>query len=203
MRRKNLIQLPSDFNKKEEKKKEELFPLPLKKSGKIATIALMVTLGMIFSYVEFLIPLNFGIPGIKLGLANVVVLVMLYSFGANYAISVGVLRVVLSGLLFTGIFSMIYGLSGGILSIISMIIIKKTNKFSIIGVSVLGSFFHIIGQLIVAALVFQNIKVFVYLPVLTIASVVTGILIGIISALILNKTAPFFRRNISFYQFKD
>ncbi len=152
-------------------------------SRKIATVALLISLSMIFSYIESLLPLNFGIPGVKIGIANVVIVVTLYLFGFKTALTVNILRILLTGLTFTGLFSALYGLFGGILSLTGMWVLKNTKAFSILGVSVFGSFLHIVGQLIAASFVFGNIKVFVYIAPLTITSVLTGIIIGILSSI--------------------
>ncbi len=170
-----------------------LYGKKLPPSKRVAVIGTLVALALIFSYVEFLIPFNFGVPGIKLGLANIVIIIGLYVFGLPVAFSVSLIRTLLNGLLFAGIFSALYGMAGAILSLVGMYFLKKSGRFSIVGVSVCGSFLHIIGQLTIAALVFGNIKVFIYLPFLTIVSVVTGALIGFTVYLTLEKVKPFLR----------
>lgn len=148
---------------------------------KVAYSALLVALAMIFSYVEALIPISFGIPGIKLGLANLVVVLGLFILKPSQVFCVLVVRIVLSSFMFGSLFSIIYSLAGGVLSFFVMLILKKTIKgFSIIGISMAGGISHNIGQLIVAACVVENMHVFLYMPVLLVAGMLTGMLIGIL-----------------------
>ena len=150
-------------------------------SKRVAKCGLLIALAMVFSYVEVLIPFNFGIPGIKLGLANLIVVVGFYSMKTTDVIAVSLVRIFLSGLLFGNLMSILYSLSGGILSIIVMLLLKRLHKFSIVGVSIAGGVFHNIGQLIVAMLILENFAVAVYLPPLLIAGTITGMLIGILA----------------------
>ena len=138
-------------------------------------------LALIFSYVEAMIPINFGIPGVKLGLANLIVVIMLYKGDWKDALFIAVARIVLSGFIFGNLFSILYSLSGGLLSLLVMILLKKTNVFSIAGVSIGGGAAHNVGQLLVAMFVVQTYQVGYYLPVLLIAGVLTGALIGIVA----------------------
>lgn len=119
-------------------------------SKRVAKCGLLIALAMVFSYVEVLIPFNFGIPGIKLGLANLIVVVGFYSMKTTDVIAVSLVRIFLSGLLFGNLMSILYSLSGGILSIIVMLLLKRLHRFSIVGVSIAGGVFHNIGQIIVA-----------------------------------------------------
>ena len=105
---------------------------------KTAFMGLFLALAMICSYIETLIPFSVGIPGIKLGLANIVVVLMLYSVGTKEALLVSLLRIVLVGILFGNAFSILYSLSGGILSLLVMFLMKKTDKFSCVSVSITG-----------------------------------------------------------------
>ena len=157
------------------------------KTKKLAGCAVLTSLALIFSYIEYLLPLSLAIPGIKLGLANIVSLIALYSLGPGYAFFIGIARVFLSSLLFGSAFSMIYSLAGCILSIFTMWLFKRIDKFSISGVSMAGGVMHNIGQILIAALVMESSAVFYYLPVLILAGMVTGIGIGIISTLVINK----------------
>lgn len=152
----------------------------------IALFGIMVALAFTFSYFESLIPFNFGIPGVKLGLANLVVVVALYTMKPGEALFIAVVRIFLAGLTFGNFYSLAYSLCGGILSFIVMLLAKKT-KLSIIGVSTLGGVCHNIGQIIVAAIVMQTIRIAYYLPVLLIAGMLTGLLMGILSNLIVNR----------------
>ena len=148
---------------------------------KTAQLGLYIALAMILSYVESLIPFLFGVPGIKLGLTNVVTVIMMYTYGIPGALGVAVLRAVLSGFMFGNAFSIIYSVAGCVLSFIFMYILKKTNHFAIISVSAAGGVMHNVGQLIVAANVVKTYSVIYYAPVLIIAGVFTGIIIGIVS----------------------
>lgn len=148
---------------------------------KTAQLGVYIALAMILSYVESLIPFSFGIPGIKLGLTNVVTVIMMYTYGIPGALGVAVLRAVLSGFMFGNAFSIIYSVAGCVLSFIFMYILKKTNRFAIISVSAAGGVMHNVGQLIVAANVVKTYSVIYYAPVLIIAGVFTGIIIGIVS----------------------
>lgn len=158
-----------------------------RKAYKISVCAVLTALALIFSYVEALFPFQFGIPGMKLGLSNLVVLVALYGIGASYALSVNLARILLSGLLFGGVSAMMYSLAGGMFSFITMLLLKKTRIFSPLGVSMAGGVTHNIGQLTVAALVVENSKIYLYLPALLISGTVTGVLLGFGAVLILNR----------------
>ena len=150
-------------------------------SKKVAMAGMFTALAMICSYVEVLIPINLGIPGMKLGLANLVVVVTLYTMGAPMAFAVSMIRIVLVSATFGSLSAMLYSLAGGLLSFAGMILLKKIPNFSMVGVSVAGGLLHNMGQLIVAMAVVENIHLVSYLPPLMIAGTVTGMLIGIIS----------------------
>lgn len=147
----------------------------------IAHCAMLTALAMIFGYVEALIPFHFGLPGIKLGLANLVIVLALYRFPAGQVFAIQVMRIVLVSFLFGNMSMMIYSLAGGILSLLTMLFLKKTNWFSVIGVSIAGGVSHNLGQLAVALLVVQNLKITFYVPVLLTAGLVTGCLIGMLT----------------------
>ncbi len=150
-------------------------------SKKIAYYGLFVALAILMGYVEFMIPVPVPIPGVKLGLANVVILIVLYYMDAKSAFFISLIRVLLSGLLFAGFAGMLYSLAGAICSLLVMVLLKKTDKCSIIGVSVAGGIFHNVGQIVVASLVVQNVRMAYYLPFLLVSGVVTGVLIGIVA----------------------
>ena len=147
---------------------------------KIANAAMLVALALIFSYVEVLIPFSFGIPGIKLGLANIVVVTGLYILKPREVLGILVARIILVSFLFAGMSTMLYSLSGGILSFGIMLLLKKCKGFSTIGVSIAGGIAHNTGQLIVAALVVESLNIFYYMPVLMVSGLVTGMIIGIV-----------------------
>ena len=155
--------------------------------GRAAYFGVFTALALIFSYVEMLIPIQLGVPGIKLGLANLLVVIMLYRCGVKDAFLLSAVRVVLSGFIFGSMFSILYSLAGGILSLAAMGLLRKTDSFSVIGVSMAGGVFHNMGQLLMARAVTKTIKIGYYFPVLLVAGVVTGILIGVVSAEVLKR----------------
>ena len=147
--------------------------------GKVAYFGVFTALALIFSYVETLIPVNFGIQGVKLGLANLVIVIALYKMKLSDAFLLSVVRVVLSGFIFGNYFSILYSLSGGVLSLAVMALLKRAGGFSVIGISISGGIAHNIGQLIVAMLVVETFRVAYYLPVLLLAGMLAGSVIGI------------------------
>ncbi len=149
--------------------------------NKIAYWGVFLALALVCSYVESLIPISFGIPGVKLGLTNIVVILMLYTIGAKDAILISVLRIILAGFMFGNAFSIIYSLAGGILSFVVMLLLKNTGKLKILSISTAGGISHNVGQLIVAALVVENYNILFYVPVLIIAGIITGFLIGLLA----------------------
>ena len=154
---------------------------------KVARMGLLVALAMILSYVESLIPAFVAVPGVKMGLANIVVVFALYTLGPLEALSISLIRVVLSSLLFGSVLSMAYSLSGAILSLVGMILLKKIKFFSTMAVSVTGGVLHNMGQIVVACLVLETDVLLYYLPVLIISGTVTGAVIGIIASLVIKR----------------
>lgn len=149
--------------------------------SKTAYLGMFLAMALICSYVESLIPFPFGVPGMKLGLANFVTVMLLYTKWPKDAFSVSVLRILLSGFLFGNPFSILYSLSGGCLSFFVMFFVKSTGKFRIVPVSVAGGMSHNVGQLLLACAVVENYHLFYYAPVLLTAGFVTGALIGILA----------------------
>ena len=149
------------------------------RKNRAAVFGVFTALALIFSYVELLIPINFGIPGAKLGLANLVIVIVLYKTDWKEALLLSVVRIILAGFLFGSLFGILYSLAGGILSLAVMTLLKKTGAFSVIGVSMAGGVSHNVGQLIIAMLVVETYAVGYYLPVLLITGLITGTLIGI------------------------
>ncbi len=147
---------------------------------KTAELGFCLAVALILSYVESLIPISFGVPGIKLGLPNLVVVLLLYRQSAKEAVLVNAARILLAGFLFGNLFAIIYALAGAAFSFTAMIIGKRINIFSVVGVSVLGGVFHNIGQVIVAILVVETFSIAFYVPFLVIAGTVTGGLIGVV-----------------------
>ena len=157
------------------------------RSKSIAAVALLTALALIFSYVEAIIPFNIGIPGVKLGIANIVVVIALYLFDWRYALAVNVIRIFAAGFLFSGVFGIIYSLAGGLTSLLIMILLKKTDLFSVIGVCAAGGVMHNMAQLMTAAFLVSNLRIFVYFPVLLFSGIACGVITGIISTLILHR----------------
>ena len=159
------------------------------RSGKyirqITTMGMLVALAMVLGFVETLIPINLGIPGMKLGLANIVVVIALFLFDVKTAVVVSILRIILIAMTFGNMSMMFYSIAGASLSLLSMIAISKIKSFSLISVSIVGGIMHNVGQIICAAFVVRTNGVFTYLPVLIIAGLVSGALIGIVAGLIL------------------
>lgn len=149
---------------------------------KCARLSMLTAVAIILNIIESIIPF-FYIPGIKIGLANIIIVAVLYLYGTKEAFYVSILRVIVVGLLRTGLFSttFLFSLSGAIFSLTIMAIIKKTNIFSIIGISIIGSIFHSIGQILMAYVILKNSSVYTYLPIMLIISIITGIFIGFIS----------------------
>lgn len=161
------------------------YPVVLSEKGKrlknrAAYFGVFAALALILSYVETLIPVNFGIPGAKLGLANLVIVVVLYKTDFKEALLLSVTRVVLAGFIFGNLFGILYSLAGAVLSLIIMNILKPKSSLSVIGVSIAGGVSHNVGQLIMAMIAVETYQVGYYLPALLIAGVITGALIGIV-----------------------
>ena len=155
------------------------------KKSSVAFLGLFTAFAMILSYVERLIPTFVAIPGIKLGLPNIAIIVILYKFGEKEAFIISMLRVLLSSLLFTNGITMLYGLVGAALSFVVMILLK--NTLSLVTVSILGGVVHNIGQIIVAYFILQTEQLMYWLPVLIISGVIAGAVIGLIAALTYKK----------------
>ena len=154
---------------------------------KTVTLGMLTAIAMVFGYVESIIPLPVGIPGIKLGLANIVILFVIYRYGIREASLVSVARIVLSGLMFTGMWSILYGISGTACAIMVMSLAKFRLKLSVITVSVLGAMAHISGQMVVAGLNVGFGPVAGYALYLLLASVIFGAIIGTISDILIRR----------------
>ena len=147
----------------------------------MAYSACLIGLAMIFSYVESLIPLNFGIPGVKLGLANLVVVAGLAFLPPLQILAVLISRICLTGLLFGNVLSLVYSLAGGLLSFLVMLLLKKIKGFSMTGISIAGGVAHNVGQLLTAMVILGNVHLGWYFPPLLVAGVVAGGLIGMLA----------------------
>ena len=157
------------------------------KTKKVAFLGMCIALSMILSFVESQIPPLAAVPGVKMGLPNIVMVFMLYKIGAKETAIVSILRVILVGILFGTPLSMIYSLAGATLSLIGMILLKKTNLFAHVNVSVAGGILHNVGQIATACIVMETAQIAYYLPVLLITGTIAGVLIGLCAAMILKR----------------
>ena len=157
------------------------------KTARLTTLALTISFAMILSYVESRIPAFVAIPGIKVGLANIAVIFTLYRFGVKEAITVSLIRVVLVSMLFGSPVSMIYSISGAVLSLSAMIFLKKLSPLAEVAISVTGGVMHNIGQIIAASLMLSTNVVTYYLPFLLVSGTIAGIVVGIASAILIKR----------------
>jgi len=157
---------------------------------KTITLAMLLALGVVLNIMESMIPIMGNIiPGSKLGLANIVVIFVIYFYGLRDGLLFSFTRVFIVGLLRTGLFNIVFlfSLSGGLLSVVCMFIAHKFTKLSIVGVSIIGAITHSIGQIIAAVFLFQTINIIYYLPYLLLLSLPTGFIIGVISEQVINQ----------------
>ncbi len=154
---------------------------------RVAVTGILAALALIFSYIEVMFPFQPGIPGVKLGLANLVVVLALYEMGPAYAFGINLIRVVIAGLLFTGFYGMLYSLAGSVVSFLVMYILFRTGKFSVIGVSMAGGVAHNFGQLLVAAAAVSTAGLFVYFPILVFSGIASGIIVGVGAQILLER----------------
>ena len=157
------------------------------KTKKVAFIGMSIALAMILSFVESQIPLNAAIPGIKVGLPNLVMVFLLYRVGCKETIAVSIIRIILISLLFGNIQYFTFSVAGAVFSLAGMILLKKTNWFSCIAVSVTGGILHNVGQIIAACIWTQTAQIAYYLPVLLISGTIAGTVIGIVSGLLIKR----------------
>lgn len=152
-----------------------------------ALCGVLIALALILSYLESLVPVNVAVPGIKLGLANLVTIVALKKLGIKQAVIISAGRILLSGILFGNLSVIIYSLAGASLSIIIMIIVAHIKIFTITGISIFGAVAHNLGQIIVAVIVMENIRIMYYMAVLTAIGAVSGAAIGILAGYIIRN----------------
>lgn len=154
---------------------------------KTAFIGIAISLAMILSFVESQIPAFVAIPGVKVGLPNLVIVFLLYKIGWKDATLVNILRVVLVALLFGNIQTLSFSLAGAALSLLGMILLKKTEKFSPIAVSIVGGVLHNVGQILTASIWTATPEIAYYLPVLLLSGTIAGIVIGIVGGMLVNR----------------
>ena len=162
-------------------------------SKKAAVYGMFLALALVAAYIERMLPLQTGIPGVKLGLPNIITMVLLYTAGPGPAVTVTVLRILLSGLLFGSGWSMVYSAAGAALSLLAMWITKKTGFFSAVGVSIIGGVCHNVGQILVAMAVLSTKTLILYLPVLILSGLAAGLVIGVLSGLLSRRLLPVIR----------
>lgn len=165
----------------------------MQNSRKIALLALFTAFAVMLSYVETFIPVA-GIPGVKLGLANFAVIIAMYFLGYREALIVNVIRIIIIGAFFGNLFSICFSLAGAVISFIVMILLKCTNKVSIVTVAAAGGVFHNVGQIVVAAFVVDTYSIFTYIPVLILSGIITGAVIGMLSNILYKRTKKIFDR---------
>lgn len=156
---------------------------------KMTLLGFLLAVSMILSYVESQIPFFFGVPGMKLGLPNMAVVMILYLYGWKEGLVVNVLRIVLTGFLFGNLSMILFSLSGAAASFVMMLVLKKTDLFDITGVSMGGGWAHNIGQILVAMFVVKTSGMLYYLPVLAVAGLVTGFLNAVIARQVIPRVA--------------
>ena len=157
------------------------------KTKKLTVLSLCIAIAMVLSFIESQIPAFVAIPGVKAGLANIAVVYALYKLGWKEAILVSMVRVVLVSLLFGNFMSLFYSLAGAALSLIGMIVLKKTDRFSCVAVSVTGGVLHNIGQILIAGIILETDVLRYYLPFLLVSGTIAGIIIGILAAYLVRR----------------
>ena len=156
-------------------------------ASRVALSGLLTSLMLVFGLIERQFPLPIPVPGIKLGLANSVLLYSLYMLGIRQSIVLMLLKELLSWLIYMNLSAMLYSLAGGILSLLAMILIMRVKGVSIIGVSAIGAVFFNVGQILMAVAILHTPQLIVtYLPILMISGVLTGVLTGIIARMVMN-----------------
>lgn len=171
----------------------------MKQEGKVmakktALTGMLVALAFVLSYIETLIPIHLGIPGAKLGLANLVVMVALYTLGTGEAFALSMIRILLTGLTFSSMAAMLYSFAGGILSFAVMVIAKRTKRLSATGVSVLGGISHNAGQILVAMWALDTSTLIYYFPVLAITGIISGTVIGLLAVMVIRRVKDVFTK---------
>lgn len=147
----------------------------------IAYTGVFAAFAIIISYVEYLLPINLGIPGVKPGFANFIILLAIFELNSRDAFIINFIRISVVGLLFGNMFSILFSLAGALISFVVMVMLKHIKTFSITGISICGGVSHNIGQLIIAAFIVNTYSIMYYVPVLIVAGIITGFLVGILA----------------------
>ena len=162
----------------------------MKKTKRLVLLAMLTAVAMILSYVESLLP-SVGIPGVKMGLANIAVIFALFRFGWKEAAALSLVRFVLVSLLFGSVGAMLYSLAGAVLSLAVMALLRRIDRFSTVGISVAGGVAHNAGQILMAMLILQTKQLLGYLPVLAVSGIAGGVLTGLAAALLIRRIPEF------------
>ena len=159
-----------------------------KKAKKVAFLGVLTAVALVLSYLESLLPpLWAAVPGIKMGIPNVVIIFMLYRYGVKEAVIVSLIRVFIVALLFGNVMTLAYSVAGALLSITLMAICKKIKVFSVVGTSIVGGIAHNLGQILVAIVLFDTVQIGYYMIVLAITGTIAGVFIGLAGALLLKR----------------
>ena len=162
----------------------------MKKTKRLVLLSMLTAVAMILSYVESLLP-SVGIPGVKMGLANIAVIFALFRFGWKEAAALSLVRVVLVSLLFGSVGAMLYSLAGAVLSLAVMALLRRIDRFSTVVISVAGGVAHNAGQILMAMLILQTKQLLGYLPVLAVSGIAGGVLTGLAAALLIRRIPEF------------
>lgn len=158
------------------------------KTKRVALLGILTSVALILSYVEAILPpIWAAVPGIKVGFPNIVIIFLLYRFGVKEATVVSFVRVFIVALLFGNVMTLAYSCAGALLSIVLMAILKKTDKFSVVGTSIVGGVAHNLGQILVAMFLFDTVQIGYYMAVLAVTGTLAGVAIGLLGAFLLKR----------------
>jgi len=162
-----------------------------KQTKRLTIYGILIALALVLSYVESLVPAFFAVPGMKLGLTNVVVVIALYKMDVKSAVIINFVRIALVAVMFSNGTSFFYSLAGGILSMLVMIVLKLTGKVQMATVSSFGGIFHNVGQIIMAIILLGTTAIGYYLAILWFVGLITGLIIGVIAAEVVKRLPDF------------
>lgn len=155
------------------------------KTKTLVFLSLFTAVAMVLSYIEAILPpIWSAIPGIKIGLPNIIIIFLLYRMSVKSAAAVSLVRILLSALLFGNAVTLLYSLAGAFFSLTVMAVLKKIDRFSMIGVSIVGGVFHNLGQILMAMLILETAEIGYYMIILTVTGTIAGVLVGILGALL-------------------
>lgn len=158
------------------------------KTRRVALLGVLTSVALVLSYLETMLPpISTAVPGIKMGLPNIIIIFLLYKFGLKEAVTVSLIRVFIVALLFGNVMTLAYSVAGAVLSLGLMTLFKKLDFFSQVGVSIIGGISHNLGQILVAIFLFDTIQIGYYMIVLSITGTIAGVIIGIISSILVKK----------------